>query len=48
MTRYLSRTWFRIRLMRYPKAPSHPRAPDGRYISRRDWRLGQMREGVGG
>lgn len=48
MTRYLSRITFRIRMMRYPKAPANPRGTDGRFVSRRDWRLAQMREGVGG
>ena len=48
MTRFLSRTWFRLRMMRFRKAPANPRGPDGKYVSRRDWRIEQMREGFGG
>ena len=48
MTRFLSRTWFRLRMMRFRKAPANPRGPDGKYVSRRDWRLEKMREGFGG
>lgn len=42
----IARLIFRIRMMRFPKAPVHPRSPDGRYISRRDWRLARMREAL--
>lgn len=45
MIRTLSRLIFRIRMKRFPRAPEHPRSPDGRYIKRTDWRLGQMRGG---
>lgn len=48
MMRWLSRIAFRIRVRRFPKAPVNPRAPDGKFISRRDWRLDRMREGFGG
>lgn len=39
----IARLIFRFRMLRFPKAPVHPRSPDGRDISRRDWRLAQMR-----
>lgn len=44
----IARLIFRLRMWRFPKAPANPRAPDGRFMSRRDWRLDRMREGVGG
>lgn len=44
----IARLIFRLRMLRFPKAPTNPRAPDGKFISRRDWRLDRMREGVGG
>ncbi|MGN7930283.1 hypothetical protein [Sphingopyxis sp. 22461] len=44
----IARLIFRLRMLRFPKAPTHPRAPDGRFVSRHEWRLAKMREGVGG
>lgn len=46
MKRLLSRWLFRLRMSRFPKAPVHPRDADGRYISRRMWRVQQMRAGL--
>jgi hypothetical protein len=43
MTRFLHRLIFRLRMLRYPKAPANPRGADGKYVSRRDWRLEKMR-----
>jgi hypothetical protein len=48
MTRFLHRLIFRLRMLRFRRAPVNPRGPDGRFVSRRDWRLSKMREGVGG
>lgn len=41
--RWFTKLIFRIRMMRFPRAPQHPRSADGRYIKRTDWRLEQMR-----
>lgn len=48
MKRLLSRWVWRLRMARFPRAPRNPRSADGRYISRKQWRLEQMREGLGG
>ncbi|MBB6424973.1 hypothetical protein [Sphingopyxis sp. JAI128] len=42
MTRWFARTWFRIRMLRFRRAPVNPRASDGRFLSRKHWRLVQM------
>lgn len=42
----IARLIFRLRMLKFPKAPTHPRNPDGTYQSRRDWRLQRMREGM--
>lgn len=43
MTRWLSRTWFRIRMMRFRRAPKNLRHASGQFRSLREWRLEQMR-----
>lgn len=42
----LSKLIFRIRMMRFPKLPQHMRGPDGKFISKRDWRTQQLRGGL--
>lgn len=39
------RLWKLTMRLRFKRAPEHPRAANGRYISRRDWRLEQMGAG---
>ena len=46
MKRFLSRWAFRLRMARFPRAPRNPRSADGRFISRKAWRLEQMRAGL--
>ena len=36
------RLWKWTMRLRFKRAPEHPRAANGRFISRRDWRLEQM------
>lgn len=43
MIRYLSKLIFRIRMARFPKLPDRMRGPDGKFISKRDYRTQQMR-----
>lgn len=37
------RLWKLWMHLRFPRAPIHPRTPDGRYQSRKAWRLEQMK-----